>query len=420
MEPLLSVVDTLKGFARSSEDFLKGIFHASPRHNPIEILKRLQREAFSDIMKLRDRQDKVERLLSFYKSTKGGPFQEDKTHLYGIIDMAGALLFANNFDHQTQEVLSRTGFRTGIGTRFTFETNMRQKDVLSAELMTCQSENGHSDGVFRPALSLSKLMYLANINEWCSGVLIPWGGQCKDAVADSNPLQQQERVLFYPITCRPPMLSRSLGTGAGFMLRRSGFAASLAGFIDRVEMHPSSVEICNCFSTVGQVICHISKRTRLALMGVRKKVIPPSQQCRPQQFVLPLGGWRHSKSPTDTTTSPISEDIYGENVDQSVGVTLESELDESTRIKGWIEMHNLNPRILQWALTLSDTPQDELGWGLCFGGILQGFSTLDQFQAEAFVNLNVSKRFDLQSGILYMTDGKAHIPALMFRSSWSL
>ncbi|KAK9088121.1 hypothetical protein Scep_027203 [Stephania cephalantha] len=419
MEPLVSVVDTLKSFATSSEDFLKGIFHASPRQNPIEIMKRLQREAFSDIMKLRDRQDKVERLLSFYRSTKGGPFQEDKTHLYGVIDMAGALLFANNFDHQTQEVVSRAGVRTGIDARFTFETNMRQKDVLSAELIACQNEKAHSDGVFGPALSLSKVMYLANINEWCSGVFIPWGGQCKDVVADSNPLQK-ERVLFDPITCRPPMLSRSLGSGAGFMMRRSGFAASLAGFIDRVEMHPSSVEVCNCFNAVGQVICHISKRTRLAVMGVRKKVIPPSQQCKPQQFILPLGGWRHSKSPSDETTSLISEDLHGESVDHSVAVTLESELDECTRIKGWIEMHNLNPRIVQWALTLSDTPQDELGWGLRLGGIIHGSSTLDQFQAEAFVNLNVSKRFDLQSGILYMTDGNAHIPALMFRSSWSL
>ncbi|KAF6138839.1 hypothetical protein GIB67_018570 [Kingdonia uniflora] len=64
------------------------------RHNPIEILKRLQREAFSDTMKLRNRLDKHDRLLSsFYKST---PFNHSTTHLSEEVDVGGALLLVDN------------------------------------------------------------------------------------------------------------------------------------------------------------------------------------------------------------------------------------------------------------------------------------------------------------------------------------
>lgn len=58
-------------------------------HVQIDILKRLQREAFSEIMKLRDRQEKVERMIS----SKGGSFQEtSSTHVRGEVDVLGAVL----------------------------------------------------------------------------------------------------------------------------------------------------------------------------------------------------------------------------------------------------------------------------------------------------------------------------------------
>ncbi|KAL3843407.1 hypothetical protein ACJIZ3_000810 [Penstemon smallii] len=41
-------------------------------------------------------------------------------------------------------------------------------------------------------------------------------------------------------------------------------------------------------------------------------------------------------------------------------------------IGGWIETKNSNASCLQWAVTMSGTPEDEFGWGLTLEGLLQG------------------------------------------------
>ncbi|XP_042016808.1 uncharacterized protein LOC121764848 [Salvia splendens] len=96
----------------------------------IDILKRLQREAFSDIMKLRDRQDKVERLLTFYKSSKGSPFQESGTLVRGNVNVLGAFFVMDDVD---EHAIQTSAFRNGIDARLRFETDVREKDKLVAE-----------------------------------------------------------------------------------------------------------------------------------------------------------------------------------------------------------------------------------------------------------------------------------------------
>uniref|UniRef100_M1CLR2 Uncharacterized protein n=2 Tax=Solanum tuberosum TaxID=4113 RepID=M1CLR2_SOLTU len=104
-------------------------------------------------------------------------------------------------------------------------------------------------------------------------------------------------------------------------------------------------------------------------------------------------------------------------LDGSLAMTLESELDESTKIGGWVEIKRAN---LQWAVTMSDTSEDDFGWGLSLGGLLQGPRNMDHFQVESFLNFNVGKKCKLQPGLLYVIDGATQFPALMFRTSWSL
>lgn len=152
----------------------------------IEILKRLQREAFSDLMKLRDRQEKTERILSFYKTNKGGPFQEGSTHMKGIIDLVGALLFVENDAQMACNALDRAGMRTGIDLRFIFKTAMRQKDVLVAEFASTQNSQVNHDNIRGSPLALDKVMYLANVNDWLSVVLSPLGAQCSEYAVASN------------------------------------------------------------------------------------------------------------------------------------------------------------------------------------------------------------------------------------------
>ncbi|KAF6153279.1 hypothetical protein GIB67_003469 [Kingdonia uniflora] len=373
------------------------------RHNPIEILKRLQREAFSDTMKLRDRLDKHDRLLSsFHKSTTNGtPFNHSATHLSGEVDVGGALLLVDNVGGCT--ALNEAGIRTGIHSRLTFQTNITSNDAFAAEFVSTQSDKANSDDVLGSPLSLTKVMYSTNFNNCVSAVVIPWGARCKDVAVASNPLPQ-ERTLTDFTSIGPPIFGHYHDVAVALIVKRSNFAASFSELVSTVRRDLDSAGISRCFSTFGQITYGVSKGTKLSLLGLHKKLIAQSQEIQFCKFTIPIGNLRAHRVP----------DAYAEcHPDTSVALMLESELDDSTRLKGWIEMQNSTPRCLQWAVTMSDTPEDQLGWGLSLGG------TWDRFQVEAFLKLNIGGRCSLQPGIMYVTDNSGGIPALMFRSSWA-
>lgn len=394
MDPVASVVDQFKGFTVSTREFINGFMQnqdASSCRNPIEILKRLQREAFSDIMKLRDRQEKVERVLSFYKSTKGNPFQEqDNTRVRGEVDVLGAFsLHQQNFN-----AVNRAGVRDGINTRFIFETTVRQKDDVAAEFVANQSSLG--DGLGN-ALSLAKVFYKANLSDWCSAIAVPLGGQCRD-VAIATTSSNQGKGLTEFSYLGPPLLGQNNGSAVGLTVRRSNIIASIAQFVSRQDMQLPSSSVGSSsysFSTFGHVVCQWSRGIKLSLMGLLNQIAKSS--------------------------SLVERETEKENIsDGLIALMVESELDESSRIGGWVEMKRSNPKSLQWAVTISDYPEDELGWGLSIGGINQGPMSCEHFQVEASLNFNMSKRFSLQPGIVYVVDRSGQIPALILRSTWSL
>ncbi|KAF2297960.1 hypothetical protein GH714_006771 [Hevea brasiliensis] len=214
MEPVALLVDKIKGLAKSGQGFVDGLLHRQEnftRRNPIEILKRLQREAFSDLMKLRDRQDKVERTLSFYKASKRSPFQEASTHVRGEIDVLGAILLLGNVDQQHHDALGRAGIKTGIDSRFTFETTIWEKDALLAELVgttKCDDEGSLS------ALSLAKVSYIAIISDWFSAIASPVGAQFRDLGITTNSLNQKKGLA--DLSCvGPPLLNQPNGSTIG-------------------------------------------------------------------------------------------------------------------------------------------------------------------------------------------------------------
>ncbi|CAL5384666.1 unnamed protein product [Camellia sinensis] len=423
MEPVASVVDKLKGFAKSTQDFADGLFHCrdnSNRRSPIEILKRLQREAFSDLMKLRDRQDKVERVLSFYKSSKGSPFQESSTHVRGEVDVLGALLMMENVDQESCDAISRAGMRTGVHSRFTFETTIRQKDTLVTEFVV----NGTGqDDVLGSPLSLAKVFYAANISDWFSVVAIPVGAHCRDvAVAVNSPYEKKKALTNYS-SLGPPLLNQHNGSAVGVMVRKTNVVASLAQFVTGLGMHPGSVGFMRCFNTFGQLVCQLPRNTKLSLLGIHQVSKFSTQNVRLGALAMLVGILKHRQVPE--TSSEASSAAIGTQMAEivstgSMALMLESELDESTRIGGWLEMKRSNPRYLQWAVSMSDTPEDDFGWGLSLGGLIQGPRSLDHFQVEAFLNFNFGKRFSLQPALVYVMDGATKFPALMLQSSWSL
>lgn len=423
MEPVASVVDKLKGFAKSTQDFADGLFHCrdnSNRRSPIEILKRLQREAFSDLMKLRDRQDKVERVLSLYKSSKGSPFQESSTHVRGEVDVLGALLMMDNVDQESCDAISRAGMKTGVHSRFTFEATIRQKDTLVTEFVV----NGTGqDDVLGSPLSLAKVFYAANISDWFSVVAIPVGAHCRDvAVATNSPYEKKKALTNYS-SLGPPLLNQHNGSAIGVMVRKTNVVASLAQFVTGLGMHPGSVGFMRCFSTFGQLVCQLPTNTKLSLLGIHQVPKFSTQNVRLGALAMPVGILKHRQVPE--TSSEASSAAIGTQTAEivstgSMALMLESELDESTRIGGWLEMKRSNPRYLQWAVSMSDTPEDDFGWGLSLGGLIQGPRSLDHFQVEAFLNFNFGKRFSLQPALVYVMDGATKFPALMLQSSWSL
>lgn len=141
-------------------------------------------------MKLRDRQDKVERILTFYGSSKGSPFHETSTLIRGQVDLLGALLLIDNVDHQDYDLLSQEGIRTGIHSRFTFETTIREKDTLAVEFVSSQDHRNKVDDFSGSPLSLAKVFYMANANDWLSAFAIPMGAQCRDVATVTNPSRQ--------------------------------------------------------------------------------------------------------------------------------------------------------------------------------------------------------------------------------------
>lgn len=138
-------------------------------------------------MRLRDRQDKIERLLSIYKTSKKGPFEEAATHVRGEVDFSGALLKMDDLDQQNFDALRRAGIRTGVDARFTFETNVRGKDYFMAELKASQKVGEDlSNPSGNPPLSLSKVCYKANVTDWFSAVVVPIGAHCRDIESDAS------------------------------------------------------------------------------------------------------------------------------------------------------------------------------------------------------------------------------------------
>uniref|UniRef100_A0A453TA45 Uncharacterized protein n=1 Tax=Aegilops tauschii subsp. strangulata TaxID=200361 RepID=A0A453TA45_AEGTS len=156
----------------------------------IDILKRLQRQAFYDIMQLRDRQEKVEKVLTLFKSHKVGPFAEESTRVKGLINFTGAL--ALNSKEGVEPYSSEAN--SGISSQFAFRTSVRKKDSLLAELATDSRYFYQENDLMGSPLVLSKVMYLANVSDHMSVAAVPVGARCDDFSTDPS---IQEVINFF-------------------------------------------------------------------------------------------------------------------------------------------------------------------------------------------------------------------------------
>ncbi|KAG8491558.1 hypothetical protein CXB51_014788 [Gossypium anomalum] len=406
MNPIASGVDKIKGFVH---DLVKGRDYSS-RRNPIEILKRLQRESFSDLMKLRERQDKVERLLSFYKTSKENPFEGSNTLLRGEVDFLAAVLLMSKVEDEHWDGVGQAGIRTMVDSRFRFATTVGGKDTFGVDFMANQKRIENSN-VYGTPLTLSKLFYKGSAGDWFSAIAIPFGAQFRDLNVTSASSLQEEKGLT-DLSFGPPMLHQHNGGAIGVTVRRSNIIASLAqSFRGMGNEH--------CFSTFGQVVCQLPIRLKLSFLGLRRGPKLASRNFCLGAVALPVGLSRYLEDVDTVNEAAFMPSDTNTPESGSVALMLESELDEYQRLGGWIEMKQTNPKILQWAVNLSDTSEDVFGWGVSVGGVVEGPRNWDHFQVESYVKLNLGKRCSLKPGIAYVVDGNSRTLALALRSNCS-
>lgn len=399
MDPVSVLIDKVKGVAKSSERIVNSAVRKcciSSIHDPIEILKRLQREAFSDIMKLRDRQEKTEHVLSLYKSTKMGPFLEATTRIKGLVDFAGSIVFVENDVDLSRNALERAGIQTGIDLRFIFKTAVRQKDWLVAEFAARQNSLFNSDNPLGSPLTLEKLVYAATINDCFSLTMSPLGAFCNElGVASSF---EQDSRMGKASRLYSPRLTQQYNCGAGVIYNSSNIATSLAGLV-------SSNKSLNAFAQMAYQPFQETILTLSCLWEMKEN----SCFHKFGTLAIPMHRQKRSDSTDRSSSSSSSSSSPG-----SLTIMLETELDESSSVNGWVELQNSN-KVKQWGASLSDLPDNEVGWGLRIGGTNEG--NYNQFQLEGFLNFSFGRKISLQPCIVYATDGKNRTPALVFRSN---
>ncbi|KAJ4879163.1 hypothetical protein Rs2_36217 [Raphanus sativus] len=76
---------------------------------------------------------------------------------------------------------------------------------------------------------------------------------------------------------------------------------------------------------------------------------------------------------------------------------------------------------LKRSVSITDKPEDEVGWGMGAGGVfIDGSRNHDRFQVESYLKFNIGHRFSLSPGLVYLTNSKGRTVGLMLQSHWSL
>ncbi|PRQ34812.1 hypothetical protein RchiOBHm_Chr5g0073211 [Rosa chinensis] len=426
-------MESIQGFTKSTQEFFDNLIHRRANcRNPIEILKRLQRETFSDLMRLRDRQDQVERMVSLFGPSKGSPFQGGNTPLKVEADFLGGLLWKHNNNdddddggHQYPDALSRAGIRTGFDSRLSIEISPSPHDALLTEFVAGQKYRNDGFDVSECQVSLAKVSYMANVSNWLSAIAIPVGARCRDFAVVTSPSHQVGKGLTDRSSFGPPLLNEYNGSAIGIMVKNANVVvASLAQSVSGLGVPVRSGRVGHCLSTFGQIVCQLPGNTKLSLLGLHQMPKSSGEHVNHGALSVPSGSLEHHTSPptmAEASAPPPRTNSQGNtSATGSIAVMFESEIDETTKIGSWVEMKKLNPRHLEWAVSVSDDSKDSVGWGISLNGMVGGPNSCDHFQMESYLKFNLSERFSVKPGIVHIIDGNAKMTALMLRSNWSL
>lgn len=220
-----------------------------------------------------------------------------------------------------------------------------------------------------------------------------------------------------------PLLNLHNGTAFGITVRKSNVTASLAQIVTGLGMPPSSSITDNRSSTFGQLVYQFSRGSKLSILGLHHMPLSSKKLGRFGALTIPL---LVSKQDEDEVSEAVPEvlPLIGTKTRVpagSIALMAESELDDFTKIGGWVEMDKLNPKYFQLGVTISDVSEDSFGWGTSLSGRMIGNSANEaHFQAESYLKFNMGNNFCLKPGLVLGIDGKSKTAALVLRSNWSL
>lgn len=220
----------------------------------------------------------------------------------------------------------------------------------------------------------------------------------------------------------PPLLNQHNGTAIGLTVRKSNVAASLAQSISNLEVEQGSNATNRCFRTFGQVTCQILRGVNLSLLGCHQILKPSNSLHSTGAITLPVSFLRRRIAMEPESSAPPLEMSRSMNhvSSSSIALKLDSLMDESTRIGGWIEIQNSREKQVKWSVSITDKPEDEVGWGMSVGGVVDGSRNHDRFQVESYLKFNIGHRFSLSPGLVYLTNSNGRTIGLMLQSHWSL
>ena len=152
----------------------------------LEIMKRLQREVFSDLMKLRERLEKIEQIRR-PSDQQGGA----KTRLKGEAKAGVAFVLIDDISNsrQARDALVNAGMQSGLDVSFTFETRFRERDTLITQCVSGQGSSVGDGRALGGSLALGKVQYVTHVSDDISLSFVPLGAQGKDVTEIINVLQ---------------------------------------------------------------------------------------------------------------------------------------------------------------------------------------------------------------------------------------
>eukprot|EP00271_Cylindrocystis_brebissonii_P007454 TRINITY_DN21002_c0_g1_i1.p1 TRINITY_DN21002_c0_g1~~TRINITY_DN21002_c0_g1_i1.p1 ORF type:complete len:964 (-),score=133.51 TRINITY_DN21002_c0_g1_i1:976-3732(-) len=246
------------------------------RRSETNSLRRLQREAFSELLALRERIQKLELHTGLRRMGAGSGAGPDgfgaRTRLSGEVAAGTAFVPTDSENSESwRRALEQAGMRSGLRVKLQFETPCREGgDTLLTECVAGLGEASSAVMLGGP-ITLSKVLYTAQMMPGMLLRIAPLGARGWDMTEPLNPLQEGGLTRFSSEGA--PLHGAASGSGVGFFLRGTSMALAGAQFLSGWGVTPpmhAADEGGLCASTIAQLSVRPHARLQLAFSALNR------------------------------------------------------------------------------------------------------------------------------------------------------